>query len=74
MQSAGYIEDTGTPQQFATSVVLVMLLCLLFVLVALVLGIAGMLQRRHKKRYAILGAFVSVLVLGIAYYAWLGPF
>jgi cytochrome bd-type quinol oxidase subunit 2 len=74
MQSVGYVEDTGTPPQFAILVVLVMLLCLLIVLVALVLGIAGMLQRRHKKQYAVLGAFVSVLVLGVAYYAWLGPF
>ncbi len=74
MQSTGYVEDTGTPPRFAILLVLVMLACLLFVLVAVVLGVAGMLQRRRKKRYAVLGAFVSVLVLAVAYYAWLGPF
>jgi hypothetical protein len=37
-------------------------------------GVAGMLQCKRKKRYAVLGAFVGVLVLGVAYYAWLGPF
>jgi hypothetical protein len=74
MQSVGYVEDTGAPPQFAILVVLVMLISLLFVLISLMLGIAGMLQRRHKKQYAVLGAFVSVLVLGVAYYAWLGPF
>jgi uncharacterized SAM-binding protein YcdF (DUF218 family) len=73
MQSAGYVEDNGTPPWFAILLVLVMLICLFFVLVALVLGVAGMLQRRRKKRYAVLGAFVSVLVLVVAYYAWLGP-
>ena len=74
MQSAGYVEDSGTPPRFAILLVLVMLVCLLFVLVALVLGVAGMLQRRRKKRYALLGALASVLVLAVAYYAWLGPF
>jgi hypothetical protein len=74
MQSAGYVEGTGTPPWFAILLVLVMLACLLLVLVALVLGVAGMLQRRRKKRYAVLGALISVLVLGVAYYAWLGPF
>jgi hypothetical protein len=74
MQSAGYVEDSGTPPRFAILLVLVMLACLLFVLVAVVLGVAGMLQRRRKKRYAVLGAFVGLLVLGAAYYEWLGPF
>jgi hypothetical protein len=74
MQSTGYVEDTGTPPRFAILLVLVMLACLSFVLVAVVLGVAGMLQRRRKKRYAVLGAFVGLLVLGAAYYAWLGPF
>ena len=74
MQSAGYVEDSGTPPRFAILLVLVMLVCLLFVLVALVLGVAGMLQRRRKKRYALLGALASVLVLAVAYYAWSGPF
>lgn len=74
MQSAGYVEDTGTPPRFAILLVLVMLICVLFVLGALVLGVAGILQRRRRKRYAVLGAFVSVLVLAVAYYAWLGPF
>jgi hypothetical protein len=74
MQSTGYVEDTGTPPRFAILVVLVMLACLSFVLVAVVLGVAGMLQRKRKKRYAVLGAFVGVLVLGVAYYAWLEPF
>jgi hypothetical protein len=73
MRSAGYLEDTGTPPRFAILLVLVMLICLLFVVVALGLGIAGMLQRRRKKRYAVLGAFISVLVLLVAYYAWLVP-
>ena len=74
MQSTGYVEDTGTPPRFAILVVLVMLACLSFVLVAVVLGVAGMLQRKRKKRYSVLGAFGGVLVLGVAYYAWLGPF
>jgi hypothetical protein len=74
MQSAGYVEDTGTPPRFAILLVLVMLACLLFVLVAVVLGVAGILQRRRKKRYAVLGAFVGLLVLGAAYNEWLGPF
>ena len=74
MQSAGYVEDTGPPPWFAILLVLVMLMCLLVVLVALVFGVAGMLQRRRKKRYAVLGTLISVLVLGAAYYAWLGPF
>ena len=74
MQSAGYVEDSGTPPRFAILLVLVMLVCLLFVLVALVLGVAGMLQRRRKKRYGVLGAFVGALVLVVAYYDWLGPF
>jgi hypothetical protein len=72
MRSAGYLEDTGTPR-FAILLVLVMLMCLMFVVVALGLGIAGMLQRRRKKLYAVLGTFVSVLVLLVAYYAWLVP-
>jgi threonine/homoserine/homoserine lactone efflux protein len=72
MQSAGYVEDTGPPPWFAILLVLVMLVCSLFVLVALVLGVAGMLQRRRKNRYAVLGALIGVLVLGAAYYAWLG--
>jgi hypothetical protein len=74
MQSVGYVEDTGTPPQLAILLVLVMLTCLLFVLVAVVLGVAGMLQRKLKKRYGVWGAFVGLLVLGVAYYAWLGPF
>ncbi len=74
MQSAGYVGDTGTPPRLAILLVLVMLACLLFVLVAVALGVAGMLQRKRKKRYAVLGAFVGLLVLGAAYYAWLGPF
>jgi Na+-driven multidrug efflux pump len=74
MQSAGYVEDTGTPPRLATLLVLVMLACLFFVLVAVVLGVAGVLQGKRKKRYAVLGAFVGLLVLGVVYYEWLGPF
>ena len=47
MQSASYVEDTGTPPRFAILLVLVMLACLLIVLVAVVLGVAGMLQRKR---------------------------
>lgn len=74
MQSVGYVEDSGTPPRLAVLLVLVMLVCLVFVLAALALGVAGMLQRRRKKRYALLGAFVGSLILAVAYYAWLGPF
>jgi uncharacterized membrane protein len=73
MKYGGYLEDTSTPPRLAILLVLVMLICLLFVLVAFVLGVAGMLQRRRKKKYAVLGACVSVLVLVVAYYAWLVP-
>jgi hypothetical protein len=72
MRSAGYLEGTDAPR-LALLLVLVMLVCLFFVVVALGLGIAGVLQRRRKKLYAVLGAFVSVLVLVVAYYAWLVP-
>ena len=73
MKSGGYLEDTSTPPRLAILLVLVMLTSLLFVLVALVLGVAGMLQRRRKKVYALLGALASILVLVVAYYAWLAP-
>ena len=53
MQSAGYVEDTGTPPQLAILLVLAMLTCLLFVLVAVVLGVAGYFSEgaRSGTRY-----------------------
>ena len=45
----------------------------LFLLAALVIGVAGMLQRRRRRLYATLGSVVSVVVLTVAYLTWLGP-
>ncbi len=44
-----------------------LLTLLLLNVIALGFGIAGVLQRRRKRLYAILGIACSVLVLGIAY-------
>lgn len=56
------------------------LLVLLFIvtsiflwLVALVLGVAGMLQRRRRRLYAALGTVVSVVALTIGCLTWLVP-
>jgi Mn2+/Fe2+ NRAMP family transporter len=46
---------------------------IIFLLVAFVLGIAGMLQRRRRRLYAVLGTIVSAVVLTIGYLAWLVP-
>ena len=44
-----------------------LLMLLLLNVMALGFGIAGVLQRRRKRSYAILGIACSILVLGIAY-------
>ncbi len=44
-----------------------------FLLVALVLGVAGMLQRRRRRLYAVLGTAVSVVALTIGCLTWLVP-
>ena len=46
---------------------LVLLVLLLLDVVALGLGMAGVLQRRRKRQYALLGMACSVLVLVVAY-------
>ncbi len=72
MRSAGYLEGTDTPG-LAVVLVLVMPVCLFFVVVAVGLGIAGILQRRRRRVLAVLGTFFSVLILVVAYYAVLVP-
>ncbi len=44
---------------------------LLLTVVALVLGIVGMLQRRRRRLFAFLGAAISVVVLLVASYGFL---
>ncbi len=50
-----------------------MVTSIFFWLVALVLGIAGMLQRRRRRLYAVLGTAVSVVALTIGCLTWLVP-
>lgn len=54
-------------------ILLFMVMGIFFLLAALVMGVAGMLQRRRKRLYAVLGSVVSVVVLTVAYLTWLGP-
>lgn len=42
-------------------------------LIAVGLGIAGMLQRRRRRLYAVSGTVISVVVLVVAWYGWLWP-
>jgi hypothetical protein len=42
-------------------------------LIAVGLGIAGMLQRRRRRLYAVSGTAISVVVLVVAWYGWLWP-
>ena len=52
---------------------LVGLVSLFWVLVALVLGVAGMLQRKRKRLYALWGTAISVVVVLIAWFGWIWP-
>lgn len=45
----------------------------LLILVALALGICGMLQRQRKRTLAVMGTVVSLLVLLGTFYGWLWP-
>ena len=72
MRSAGYFEGADIPG-LAVLLVLVIPVCLFFVVVAMGLGIAGILQRRRRRLFAVLGTFFSVLILVVAYYALLVP-
>jgi hypothetical protein len=72
MRSAGYFEGADIPG-LAVLLVLVIPVCLFFVVVAMGLGIAGILQRRRRRLFAVLGTFFSVLILVVAYYTLLAP-
>src|SRR5919205_177232 len=72
MRSAGYFEGADTPG-VAVVLFLVMPVCLFFVVVALGLGIVGILQRRRRRLFGVLGTSVSVIILAVAYYAVLVP-
>ena len=63
----GSIEASG----LATVLALGMLGSLLLTVVALVLGVVGMLQRRRRRLFALLGSAVSVVVLLVASYGFL---
>lgn len=61
------LDASGVSTVFA----LVILGSLLLTVVALVLGVAGILQRRRRRLFALLGTAVSVAVLLVASYGFL---
>ena len=61
------IEASGLATVFALGI----LGSLLLIVVALVLGVVGMLQRRRKRLFALLGTAISVAVLLVAFYGFL---
>ena len=50
-----------------------MITSLFLLVIAVGLGIAGILQRQRKRLYAILGTVISIVVLVMAWYGWLWP-
>jgi hypothetical protein len=50
-----------------------MLTSLSLLMIAVGLGIAGMLQRRRRRLFAVLGTVISVAVLVVAWYGWFWP-
>ena len=63
----GSIEASGLATVFAFGI----LGGLLLTVVALVLGVVGMLQRRRRRLFALLGTAISAVVLLVASYGFL---
>ena len=63
----GSIEASGLATVFAFGI----LGSLLVTVVALVLGVVGMLQRRRRRLFALLGTAISAVVLLVASYGFL---
>ena len=61
------IEASGLATVFAIGI----LASLLLTVVALMLGVVGMLQRRRRRLFALLGSAISVVVLLVASYGFL---
>jgi hypothetical protein len=65
------LADRWEAPGLATIFALGILGSLLLTLVALVLGVVGMLQRRRRRLFALLGSAISVAVLLVASYGFL---
>ncbi len=63
----GSIEASGLATVFAFGI----LGSLLLIMAALMLGVVGMLQRRRRRLFALLGTAISVVVLLVASYGFL---
>ncbi len=61
------IDASGLATVFAIGI----LASLLLTVVALVLGVVGMLQRRRRRMFALLGSSISLVVLLVASYGFL---
>ena len=63
----GTIDASGLATVFALGI----LVSLLLTVVALALGVVGMLQRRRKRLFALLGSAIGAVVLLVASYGFL---
>lgn len=65
------LADRWEASGLATAFALGILVGLLLTVVALVLGLVGLLQRRRRKLFALLGTAISAVVLLVASYGFL---